>query len=68
MSSNEKLVKEWIQNVTKRKFPEDDFMKSLKDGCLLCELVTKVKCRFVAYNKNPRGIDWMEKVFILNFK
>jgi ribosomal protein L24E len=59
--SNEKLQK-WVENVTKRTFT-GGFSESLKDGTILCELISKIKARFVSYNKNPRGIEWMEKVF-----
>eukprot|EP01080_Neovahlkampfia_damariscottae_P004149 gene4149-7459_t len=63
------LIKKWIEKVTKKKFENgDDFVSSLKDGVLLCELSAKIKGRFVAYNKNPRGLDWMENENVVTFK
>ncbi|KAG2382437.1 hypothetical protein C9374_005639 [Naegleria lovaniensis] len=37
------------------------FLKSLKDGIALCKLVGKLKGRFIMFNKNPRGIEFMEQ-------
>ncbi|KAF0980980.1 hypothetical protein FDP41_012768 [Naegleria fowleri] len=37
------------------------FLKSLKDGVALCKLVSKLKGRFIMFNKNPRNMEFMEQ-------
>jgi class 3 adenylate cyclase/ribosomal protein L24E len=61
------LLQKWIEQVTSTTFIGEDFIDSLKDGTILCELCHKVKGRFIAYNKNPRGLDWMEKENVITF-
>ncbi|KAL0476555.1 gxcB [Acrasis kona] len=67
-------IEDWINNVTKVKPFEDrqhgtylDFFASLKDGVRLCSLLAKVKGKAIIFNRNPRGIDFMEKENIDNF-
>ena len=61
-------VCEWINQTNKseevvvhKDAPVVSFLKSLKDGVALCKLVAKLKGRFLAFNKNPRGIEFMEQ-------
>lgn len=57
----------WLEAVSKKQFSKPNFMESVKDGCILCEVVSKVKGKFLSYNKNPRGMDWMEKENLASF-
>jgi len=66
MSDTElEALETWIQKVTKIQFKQKRFLDNLRDGVVLCVLVSKIKGKKVMYNRNPRGLDFMEKVFLV---
>lgn len=67
-------IRDWINDVNKSEEVQVEvnsdqlsFLGSVKDGVALCKLVAKLKGRYVMFNKNPRGIDFMEQENISTF-
>ena len=63
-------LRDWINETNKSEevsinlespTPISTFFSSFKDGVALCKLITKLKGRFVMFNKNPRGMEFMEQ-------
>ena len=71
IKSSQTLVslRDWINETNKSEEvsidlesnPLSTFLTSLKDGIALCKLITKLKGRFLMFNKNPRGMEFMEQ-------
>jgi hypothetical protein len=61
-------VQNWIEKITETKFNKDlDFITNLKNGCILCELISKIKGKYIIYNRNPRNSKIMERENIETF-
>lgn len=58
---SESQIKLWIEDLLKQPIENEDFFEEIKNGILLCKLISKIKGKFISFNKFPRDQD-KEKV------